>query len=293
MKVCISLLATRGVVLCGILCLSANPSRAEDSPNPDRLLQEMSAKLAKAQTLKIEAVREIDPILLEHPELPSKTRISIVARRPNMLVAQSTGDGDVRHVHADGRQLSFYDADRKTYASAPFRGSIDALIDELDHVYGFTPPLVEFARNDVYQDITKRTQHASYLGRGRCASGLLGLNGVECYRLALGGSGADVELWIGVSDLLPHRLIATLKAHPSRPQVKVNFVAWDLDAKVEAQEFVFKRPRGATRIPLRTRREVAAASRNVRTKERKKTTAAPHSQAGTPLKTAFIQHENS
>jgi hypothetical protein len=252
MKICTPSLAGRLALVYSTLSLAAGGLLAENAPNPDRLLQEMSSKLAAARTLRVEAEREIDPALAEHSKAATKSRITIVAQRPNMLVAESAARGDTRHVYADGRHLTFYDPEKKFYATVPFSGSIDALVDELHHVYGFTPPVAEFMRTDVRGDIRQKTQHVSYLGRARYPSGFLGLNGIECHRLGLAGRGADAELWIGDGDLLPHRLIATLKAHPNRPQMKVDFRDWKLGAKVQHEEFAFVPPKGALRIPVKT-----------------------------------------
>ena len=252
MKICTTSLAGRLAILFSALFLSASGALAEKAPNPDQLIREMSAKLATARTLRVEAEREIDPALAEHAKAATKSRITLLAQRPDKLVAQSAARGEERHVYADGRHLTFYDADKKFYATVAFSGSIDTLLDELHHVYGFTPPVAEFMRTDVRGDIRQKTQHVSYLGRARHPSGFLGLNGIECHRLALAGRGADAELWIGASDLLPHRLIATLKAHPSRPQMKVDFSDWKLGGKVQHEEFAFVPPKGAMRIPVKT-----------------------------------------
>src|SRR6266566_5029961 len=87
--------------------------------------------------------------------------------------------------------------------------------------YGVTPPLAEIALSNVYQDIHEKAQGVSYLGQATA-------DGVTCHRLALAGKVADTELWVGVSDQLPRRLIATVKDRSGKPQLKVEFSDWHL-----------------------------------------------------------------
>ena len=114
-------------------------------------------------------------------------------------------------------------------------------------------------QTNVYQDIRRRTQSISYLGQSTDQGGFLDLEGVPCHRLALTGKAVDEELWVGVGDSLPRRMIATYKNRPGKPQIKVEFSNWNLRARVSEHEFVFVRPSGAKKIPLRTTNEMMAA----------------------------------
>src|SRR6266487_3425364 len=77
----------------------------------------------------------------------------------------------------------------------------------------------------------------------------------------LAGKVADTELWVGVSDQLPRRLIATVKDRPGKPQLKVEFSDWNLTAKVTDKDFAFVPPQGAQKIPMITTAETEAAQK--------------------------------
>jgi hypothetical protein len=231
---------------------------AETPPDADQLLRQMSSKLAAAKTLRVEAVREIDAALLEGRSLPEKARISAVARRPDKIAAVSKSKHGKRHFFADGKQLTLFDESTNHYSVVPMRTGIDGLVDQLDKHYGFTPPLAEFVLSDPYKDLKRHAKTITYLGRARTNAGFLGLFGVECHRIGLKGREADAELWIGVEDHLPRKLIATFHRE-GNPQVRLAISKWDLSSTAADSEFSFTPPKGAQKIEMWTTRKMQSA----------------------------------
>ena len=232
--------------------------KAGVTPDAARILRQMSSQIGGAQRLTFEAHRQIDPALLEGRKAPEDARISVAVLRPNKIRAKSVSKDDVREFYADGVNLSILDVKQNLYAIVPMYGSIDTVVSNLEERYGFTPPVAEFALSDIYQDIRKKTQSISYLGEGAASGGLMGLGGTACHRLQLSGKAADAELWVGVSDSLPRKLIATFKSRPGKPQIRVEFSHWDLRSKVTEQQFVFVRPKGAQKVQMKTTAEMFA-----------------------------------
>lgn len=255
----------------------------QGSTDADAILRQMSDKLGAARQLRFHAHREIDPALRAARNLPSSAEVDVTVRRPNHVVVKSASKGDVRHVYFDGRNLSLFDAKMKFYATEPMHTSIDGLVEEIDRKYGFSPPVAEFALSDIHRDIRRKTLGIAYLGRSKHPAGFLGLNGVDCHRIALSGKMVDVELWVAVSDQLPRKMIATVKTQPGQPRITVEFSHWDLNAKVTDQEFVFLPPQGALKIPMRTKAEMvtakqkAASKKNLRHRQQAKLPAPIHS----------------
>jgi hypothetical protein len=237
----------------GLFATALLPVAAAES-DADQLLQQMSTKLAAAHSFSFKATREIDPGLLAGRNAPENARIVVTVRRPNKIAADSISTDSVRHFYADGRNLSLVDVTKNLYSTVPMHTSIDGVVAELDRKYGFTPPLAEMALSDVYQDIHEKAQGISYLGQATAS-------GVMCHRLALAGKVADTELWVGVNDQLPRRLIATVKDRPGKPQLKVEFSDWNLAAKVTAKDFAFVPPQGAQKISMITTAETEAAQK--------------------------------
>ena len=241
------------ILTIGLLAAALLPVAAAE-PDADQILQQMSAKLAAAQSFSFKATREIDPALLAGRNAPENARIVVTVQRPNKIAANSTSKDGVRHFYADGRNLSLVDVTKNLYSTVPMHTSIDGVVAELDRKYGFTPPLAEIALSNVYQDIHEKAQGVSYLGQATAG-------GVMCHRLALAGKVADTELWVGVSDQLPRRLIATVKGLPGKPQLKAEFSDWNLAAKITDKDFAFVPPKGAQKISMITTAETEAAQK--------------------------------
>ena len=251
------------VLILGMVAASILPVVAAE-PDADQILQQMSTKLAAAQSFSFKATREIDPALLAGRNAPENARIVVTVQRPNKITAVSTSKDGVRHFFADGQNLSLVDVAKNLYSTVPMHGSIDGVVGELDREYGFTPPLAEIALSNVYQDIHEKAQGVSYLGQDSAA-------GVACHHLALSGKLADTELWVGVSDQLPKRLVATVKNLSGKPQLKVEFSDWNLAAKVADKDFIFVPPKGALKISMITTAEAEAVQKTKKVTKNKVT----------------------
>lgn len=248
---------TKSLATVALFATTLLPAAAAE-PNGDQLLRQMSARLAGAKNFSFQATREIDPALLEGRALPEKARVTVTAQRPNQLAAHAKSAEGARRFVFNGQTLSLLNAKSNHYAVVPMRTSIDGLVAVLDERYGFTPPLAEFALSDPYADLRRQARSVTYLGRAKTAGGFLGLGGVECHRLALKGQVADAELWLGVDDQLPRKLVATFH-RTGQPQVRIAFSKWNLAAP--AGDFTFTPPAGAEKIEMWTTDRMAAARR--------------------------------
>jgi hypothetical protein len=176
----------------------------------------------------------------------------VLVQRPDKLAIRAKNREGTRVFLADGRTLTIHESNSNHYSVTPIPGTIDGLVDKLDEDYGFVPPLADYAVSNPYLDLRRQAHTVTYLGRETIGAGFLGLGGTECDRIALAGNAADAELWIGVNDHLPRRLVATFRNLPSKPQLRVEFRRWDLDAKATAADFTFAPPKGATEIEMWT-----------------------------------------
>jgi hypothetical protein len=221
----------------------------------------MSAKLTSARTFSFKATREIDTALLPGLALSGKVRISALVQRPLKFAAKAESKSDSRQFIADGRTLTMFDSKKNFYATVPMRKTIDGLVAELDEKYGFTPPLADFAMSDPSEEFRSQAQTVVFLGRGKTGGGCMGFGGVACDRIALKGKVADAELWIGVKDRLPHKMVATFH-RPGHPQVRVDFLAWNLAPKVTPADFQFTPPKGAIKIEMWTTAKMQSARKH-------------------------------
>jgi hypothetical protein len=247
---------TKSISLTFALVASSAFAAEPEKADADQLLRQMSAKLAAARSFSFEATREIDAALIERGGFPEKARIAVAVQRPNKLAATATSQAGNRRFVADGRTLSLLDQKKNHYATVPMRTTLDGLVARLDEKYGFTPPLAEFALSNPYADFRQQAHTVTYLGRAKTSEGFLGLGGVECHRLGLKGKIADAELWIGVADHLPRKLVATFHREGG-PQVRIAFSSWNLAAP--AGDFTFTPPADAEKIEMWTKDRMASA----------------------------------
>jgi hypothetical protein len=236
-------------------------------PDADTILRQMSSRLGAARRFSFEARREINPSLLAGANLPAKADIEVSVLRPNKFMSKSSSDGNDRNLYADGRNLSEFDVTKNLYATVPMHTSIDGLAVQMQGQYGFTPPLVELAISNIYQDIRRQAQSVSFIGRSNYSTGFLGSNSTECDRVALSGKLVDAEIWVGASDRLPRRLIFTFKNRPRRPQIQFDFSNWNLAAPISDRNFVFVPPAGAMKIPMMTDAQIKSAVNKVKGKK--------------------------
>jgi len=242
-----------GSLLLGLAggCGTGKPTAT--SNDPDQLFRQMSEKLAQAKKLSFKVDRKLDAALVEGRNVPENAQIEIYVSRPGKFLAKSESQDNVRHLVFDGQNLSVYDETMKLYATVPVPGTIDEVVAKIDEKYGFTPPLAEFILSDPYGALNPRIKSRAYMGKEI-------VGGVECHHLSLGGEVADSELWIGVADLLPRKLVATFKDREGGPQLQADFSDWNLAATLDDKLFTFVAPPDAESVEMVTEVQMKEAA---------------------------------
>jgi len=239
---------------CG--CGTSKPTAAIATNDPDQLLRQMSEKLAQAKKLSFKVDRKLDAALVEGQNIPENAQIEISVSRPGKFLAKADSQDNVRQFVFDGQNLSVYDATMKLYATVPEPGTIDEVVAKIDEKYGFTPPLAEFMLSNPYGGLKPRIKSQTYKGQET-------VGGVECHHLSLSGDVADSELWIGVADLLPHKLVATFKNRDGGPQLQANFSDWNLAATLDDHFFTFVAPKDAESVEMITEAQMKETAAKV------------------------------
>jgi hypothetical protein len=243
-------------LLLGLICGCGTGKPTAATNDPDELLRQMSEKLTQAKEFSFKVDRKLDAALVEGQNLPENTQIEISVSRPGKFLAKSESQDNIRQLVFDGENLSVYDQTMKLYATVPAPGTIDELVTKINEKYGFTPPLAEFILSDPYQALSPRIKSKAYKGKET-------VDGVECRHLSLGGEVADSELWIGVADLLPRKLVATFKDREGAPQLQADFSDWNLDDTLDDKFFTFVPPQDADKVEMVTETQMEATAAKV------------------------------
>ena len=248
-------------LLLGLTCGCGTGKPTAATNDPDQLLQQMSEKLAHATKLSFKVDRKLDAALVEGLNIPEKAQIEISVSRPGKFLARSDSQDNVRHFVFDGQNLSVYDETMELYATVPVPGTIDEVVTKIDEKYGFTPPLAEFILSDPYGALSPRIKSQAYKGKET-------VGGVECHHLSLGGEVADSELWIGVTDLLPRKLVATFKDREGGPRLQADFSDWNLAATLDDKFFAFVAPQDAESVEMVTEAQMKETAAKVAARQR-------------------------
>ena len=211
----------------------------------------MSDKLAQSKNFSFKVDRKMDAALIGGRNFPEDAQIEIYVSRPGKFLAKSKSNDSARQLIFDGQNLSVYDQTMKLYSTVPVPGTIDETVAKINEQYGFTPPLAEFILSDPYKALSPRIKSSSYKGKET-------VDGVECNHLSFGGEVADSELWIGVADSLPRKLVATFKDRDGSPQLQAEFSDWNLAATTADSFFTFAPPADSASIEMITETQMAA-----------------------------------
>jgi hypothetical protein len=229
----------------GLACGCGTEKPTVTPADPDQLLRQMSEKLAQAKEFSFKVDRKLDAALVEGRNIPENAQIEISVSRPGKFLAKSDSQDTVRRLIFDGQNLSVYDETMKLYSTVPVPGTIDEAVTKINERYGFTPPLAEFVLSDPYGALSPRIKSQAYKGKET-------VGGIECHHLSFGGQVADSELWIGVADLLPRKLMATFKDREGGPQLQADFSDWNLAVALDDKFFNFVAPQGSERVEMVT-----------------------------------------
>ena len=253
----------RAMIICSAVILltlalacsrpAENQALTASTNDPDQLLRQMSEKLAQAKSLSFKVDRKLDAALVEGSNIAENAQIVISVSRPGKFQAKSDSKDNVRQIFFDGQNLSIYDETMKLYATVPVSGTIDDAVAKIDEKYGFTPPLAEFILSDPYAVLSKQIKSKAYTGKENIA-------GVDCHHLSLVGDVADSELWIGIADLLPRKLVATFKDREGSPKLQADFSNWNLAPTLDDKFFAFVAPPDAEKIDMVTEAQMKEAA---------------------------------
>lgn len=223
------------------LLLVATSARAED---PAKILKSMTDYLTSQQTLSASFDSSIEAITPELEKIQFASSGQLKLNRPDKLRVRRTGGyADVELVY-DGKTVSLYGNNAKTYMQANAPGTIDQLIDVLQSHSGAAMPGTDLLLSNAYDELMLTATESKHIGRGV-------IDGVECEHLAFRTPDTDWQIWIETgAKPVPHRYVITSKTLAGAPQYTLQIRDWKTDAFTDPDTFAFKAPEGATKIDL-------------------------------------------
>jgi len=209
------------------------------------LLKRTADTLSAATNLTFKTSSSVEVVSPVGQSINYFSTAEVAVQRPNKLVAKKTGDGPSFDLYYDGKTFGAVDPKQKLYARMDAPPTLDALIPVVLEKTGIQFPYVDVLFSDVYRAATKDLTQAYWVGKTR-------INGVECDHLAFAGPDIEWQIWIGPEKSpLPRRLAVTYLSVERRPRFLVDFMDWNLKARLSARTFEFKQPADAKPIEFR------------------------------------------
>ena len=214
--------------------VTTTAAAADISPEAVALAKAVADKLAPAKTIKLTATHKLDSAIGSNARL-DKGPLNITVKRPNKCyVLQSAGE-ETRELAFDGKTFCLMHPVLKIHAIEPLKAaSIEAFADQLDERFGFRPPVAELLASDLPKQLFANATSAKVTGREW--SGW-----TRCERLHIEQEGLTGDLWIGVKDRLPHRMLLTFTGVKGSPKWDIRLSKWELNTAVDESLFS-KRP---------------------------------------------------
>lgn len=214
------------------LTLEAAPGKIE--PAALELADAVTAKLGAARTIRVHASHTIRPA----PALGGGSvtgRMEISVQRPNRFHAIEPLGTKTLEIAFDGTTLCVMYPRLGLHGIEPLAArSIEQFADAVDSRFGFRPPVAEL----LGKGLTSQLLHQATAAR---VEGEAWVGFTRCNRLHIERRNLTCDIWIGLKDKLPKRMLLTYLDKRGNSTWDIRLSRWDLDAPVNMALFS-KRP---------------------------------------------------
>jgi hypothetical protein len=235
------LIGVATIIASAALCVSSGASiaRADDAA---QILKTATDYVAAQQSITAKFDTDIEVITPDLQKIQFTSSGQLQLKRPDRLRFKRTGGYVDAEMIYDGKTLTLYGNNAKTYVQADDPGTIDHIIDVLQSTAGAAMPGTDLLISHAYDELMANVVDAKHIGQGV-------VDGVECEHLAFRGSETDWQIWIETgSRPVPRKYVITSKTLAGAPQYTLRIKDWNTDAIADAEAFVFKPPADTTKV---------------------------------------------
>ncbi len=240
MKSTTALRTTLSGIGTALLLAATSPAHADD---PAKILKAMADYLTSQKALSAAFDSDIEIITPELQKIQFASSGQIKLGRPDKLRVRRTGGyADVELVY-DGKMLSLYGNEAKSYMQAELAGTVDQMIGEMQARSGLGMPGTDLLLTNAFEELMSTATDGKHIGQGV-------VDGVECEHLAFRTPDTDWQIWIETgAKPVPRKYVITSKTVTGAPQYTLRTRDWKSET-VADDTFVFKPPPGATKIDI-------------------------------------------
>ncbi len=239
------------------LCFGASASLAAKAPAPPaaapatavspeavRLLKEMSDYLGSAGEFTFHADVLFDHVLPSGQKVQFSAGEDVALKRPGGVYVEWSGDLGDRQFWYDGTTLTLYDPSQPFYATAAAPADIDSMLNSVQSITQFAPPLADFLYSIPYNAVSGKLVYGFDVG-------VQSVNGKACRSLAFVEKDIDWQIWISQGpQRTPCKIVITYKGRPAQPQFSATFTDWDFAPRIAPSTFTADLPPGTRKVPF-------------------------------------------
>jgi hypothetical protein len=226
-----------------VLSADETPPRVVD-PEADRIMERACEQLKSAPAFSVSADISYDDVLTSGLTVQYQRASDLVLDRPNHLRIEGESDKGRRTVLYDGKTVTIYDWDENMYVQAPAPDTIDATLDKLDE-RGVSVPLEDLMSSEPCAWLHEDVWDGHYGGRHY-------LDGRFVHHLLFRARAADFQIWVQGGEVpVIRKVVIEYSEKEGNPRYEARLFDWDFRPTIEAGEFTFTPPEGASRIEFR------------------------------------------
>jgi hypothetical protein len=220
----------------------AGVARAED--DAAKILKASTDYMAAQKSISATFDSDIEVITPDLQKIQFASSGQMKLNRPDKLRIRRTGGYADVELTYDGKTLTIYGNNAKSYVQVDEPGTVDHIIDVIQSAAGAAMPGTDLLLSNAYDELLATVIDAKHIGQGV-------VDGVECEHLAFRGAETDWQIWIEAGARpIPRKYVITSKTMAGAPQYTLRIKDWNTDAIADANAFVFKPPADTTKVSL-------------------------------------------
>jgi len=226
-----------------VLCAESTSPRVVDA-KADRIMERACEQLKSAPAFSVTADISYDDVLESGLKVQYQRYSEVVLDRPNHLRVDGESDKGTRTILYDGKTFTVFDPDENMYVQAPAPDTIDATLDKLDE-HDVSLPLEDLMSSEPCDWLHEDVWDGFYVGRHF-------LDGSFVHHLLFRVKAADFQIWVQGGEVpVIRKVIIEYREKEGKPRYEARLSDWNFRPTIEAGEFAFTPPEGATRIEFR------------------------------------------